>query len=133
MAEEAAAVAPTPPALSEKPDLLFRLQCFIFDLIQFRDDARVRIENSVRPYFMDEFYFADEEVEFLLDMPIQDEDGRKFRELLQEGLQARRGDGPICSSHSLAPLFWRSFGIRKDFHKSQEFKKKYKKFVTRRV
>lgn len=109
--------------MQEEEDLTFRLQCFVYDMLNLHE----RIQTSVAQYYMDEFYFSPEEVLYLLQHPTND--GRTFEELIQEKVAGRM---ELCSSHHLAPLFYETFGIRKDFHKSKAFKRRQREWLQRK-
>jgi len=113
--------------LQSNCDLWFRLKCFHYDLKHFDKDAQFRLDNPCGEYYMNNYYFTQKEMHYLLDFPTQC--GSTVREILQS-LFAKVTNNEICTSHTIAPAIEKLYGIKKGYENEKVFKKYFKKFAS---
>ena len=113
--------------------LWLRVKMYHHDLKHFSSDptATERLSNTHQPFFMSDCYFSDDERYFLLNFPTST--GLPLRELFDEMQRAKivsySGESSIfCSSHDLAPIIEKVFGIRKGYDNEKLFIGEWKKF-----
>jgi len=139
---------------STSADLRQRLQFLVYDLLNLRDEAATRLEwDAMQDYsdlsateqkevgsyaglYLSSFYFSRDEQRLLALFPTPT--GDTFRELVQRTVGAKFSEessmhsstsAHICSSHDLAPLYRRVFGLEeRAFWKEKNFKKMQEKF-----
>ena len=115
--------------LRSNAQLWLRVKLYHYDLKHFRTDsvASERLSNTHQPYFMSECYFDEDERKFLLRFPTTS--GLPLRELLDEMQRTKGGESAvICSSHDLAPIIEKVFGLRKGYEVEKRFIEEWKVF-----
>jgi hypothetical protein len=118
--------------LHSNTHLWLRVKFYHHDLKHFSSDpiAAGRLSNTHQPFFMSDCYFSEDERYFLLNFPTST--GLPLRELFDEMQRAKGGitgeSSILCSSHDLAPIIERAFGIRKGYEKETQFIGGWKKF-----
>ena len=104
-----------------KDDLLMKIKIFVSDLMNFKNDvhARQRLEkaniNESNNFFMSDDYFTEMEKNEILCFPASN--GVLFSEIVNFVIKEKidSGKNEICSSHDIAPVFKKVFGIQKGF------------------
>ena len=104
-----------------------KLKLFVYDLKIFGNnetsEAFKRLDNNTSDFYLSNDYFSDLEKERILTFPTGT--GLSLKELFKNEIYDKK---EICTSHTLAPIFQRVFGIRKDFEKEKTFDNFQKKF-----
>jgi hypothetical protein len=112
--------------------LWLRVKMYHHDLKHFSSDpaATERLSNTHLPFFMSDCYFSEDERRFLLSFPTST--GLPLGELFHEIQRAKSGHtgeaSMLCSSHDLAPIIEKVFGIRKGYDVEKLFIGEWKKF-----
>ncbi|EFJ07655.1 hypothetical protein SELMODRAFT_429567 [Selaginella moellendorffii] len=112
--------------LQADEDLYMRMKFFIKDLSSFGSDeeAQERLEHSGKSqYFFTTAYFSEEEIARLLELRVSS--GKSVNELLGELVSDK---GELCTSHDVAPLLQKVFGIKRGFQEDAGFKHRFKAF-----
>jgi len=112
--------------------LWLRVKIYHHDLKHFSSDpaATERLSNTHQLFFMSDCYFSEDERQFLLSFPTST--GFPLRDLFHEIQSAKSGRAKeasmLCSSHDLAPIIEKVFGIRKGYDTEKLFVGELKKF-----
>eukprot|EP01031_Cornospumella_fuschlensis_P025605 gene25605-30924_t len=112
--------------LRSNKDLWSRLKCFHYDLMHF-DKSQGRLEDYGGEFYMSHRYFSSEDVRYLLDFPTAS--GASARQCLQLVFQSKSGFA-VCTSHDLAPIVEKIYGIRKGYEEEKAFQTYFKKFTN---
>ena len=114
--------------LHENKELWMRLKIYHHDLRTFGSNSRAenRLCSTHHPFFMNDCYFDDEERRLLLNFPTST--GLPLHVFFGE-LQNSKSE--ICSSHDVAPVIEKVFGIRKGYEKEKSFGDALKRFNNR--
>lgn len=117
--------------LHNNTDLCSRIKVFHRDLCSFTQHQ----ENFLTTHemFMSEYYFSDEEREYLYNFPTSN--GLSVKEVFNENVQnivRSRGEFEICASHDVAPLLVTFFKLRKGYENEKAFQTYYKQFHKKR-
>ena len=106
--------------LHGNPELWLRVKMYHHDLKHFSSDpaAARRLSNTHQPLFMSDCYFSEDERGFLLQFCTAT--GTPLREIFDE-MNKSSGSSVVCSSHDLAPIIERVFGIRKGYELEKQF------------
>ena len=115
--------------LHSNTHLWLRVKMYHHDLKHFSSDpaATERLLNTHQPFFMSDCYFSEDDRNFLLHFPTTM--GLPLREFLDEMRNAKGGEsGVICSSHDLAPIIEKVFGLRKGYEVEKRFQEEWKIF-----
>lgn len=110
-----------------KADLFMKIKIFLSDLMNFKNDAdaRQRLEkaniNESYNFFMSDDYFTEMEKNEILSFPASN--GVLFSELVNFVIKEKidSGKNEICSSHDIAPVFKKVFGIQKGFENDKTY------------
>lgn len=115
-------------------DLLMRLKVYLHDLMHFNKHSEDRLVTH-HPLFLSDFYFSDEDRDLLLAHSTEKGTVLEVYEQLHQRKVAEAAPGTtsavLCTSHDIAPLVMRAYGIRKGFEESKEFKRFRKRFQGR--
>eukprot|EP01031_Cornospumella_fuschlensis_P029172 gene29172-35205_t len=112
--------------LRSNKDLWLRLKCFHHDLMHF-DKSQGRLQDFGGEFYMSHRYFSSEELRYLLDFPTAS--GASARQCLQLFFQSKSGFA-VCTSHDLAPIVEKVYGIRKGYEEEKAFQTYFKKFTS---
>lgn len=124
--------------------LLERIQFLIQDLLNLKEDDRLvwdalhahstvsdqRDAELFSSLFLSSLYFTREERHFIANFR-EGTKGPTLSELVRARTAEKFSSGTrthVCSSHDLAPIFRRVFGLEHDFYKADRFKAAYKAF-----
>lgn len=113
--------------LHANTDLLSRIKVFHHDLCSFRQHEEKFI--TTHEMFMSEYYFSDEEREYLHNFPTSN--GLSVREVFAQSIQnimSSRQEFELCASHDIAPLVSTFFKLRKGYECEKGFQSYYKQF-----
>lgn len=108
-------------------ELSNRLKIFIYDLLKLNGESRYRLSfysEKYPNYILSRFYFTEDEIELLLHM--KNSEGLTFINYMDDLLSG--GKGEVCSSHTIIPILYTLFNIKKNFDKDKKFINKMKKF-----
>lgn len=95
------------------------IKLYYFDLIHYGSNSlsRLRLEFDLSAhYFMTSAYFTDDDVKLVLNFPTSS--GVSFETLMNMTIS---GKTVVCTSHDIAPVVAKTFGIRKDDVKTKQF------------
>jgi hypothetical protein len=114
-------------------DLSNRLKLFINDLTKFNSNklSRTRLQDvsAIYPnYYFSTFHFTEDEIEYLINFPTSS--GLILKDLLDCFIadKIKEGAQEICTSHDIAPIMYKTFGISKNFDKDKTYITFAKKF-----
>lgn len=118
-------------------DLVFRTQCFVYDLLQFNEANLLHPGATRYEYYLSSFYFTEAQVKELLARPCANDKSMTISDRLQHLFENKetstKKEHEICTAHDLAPVFQSALGIKTGFYKSRAFKRRYRQFVKRKI
>jgi hypothetical protein len=101
--------------LYSEETLWLNVKLFHFDLTNFNNEISASRLVTDKIFFMSDYYFTDADREFLLSFPTST--GLSLQRHMELFLQGKLEDNitELCSSHDLAPVIAKVFGIRKGY------------------
>lgn len=113
--------------LHANKDLFLRLKCFHYDLKHFTTASKDRLELCGGEYYLSNRYFSEQEQSYLLNFPTSS--GAIARECLEIVFKSKNLGHEVCSSHDVAPVIEKIYGIRKGFDTEKGFIQYLKQFA----
>ena len=120
-------VSPKPEKLRGAATLEQRIEFWVSDLMEFKSNKSNKLQHRIEFCPLDEapylssFYYDSEEAKRILSRQMPD--GKKLGEVWQKEIKGVVGSGKLpCTSHHLAPIIKKAYGLHDGYLTSKPFK-----------